>query len=383
MYFYQYMSMLIIIQLLFTPQINAEPSVQSTHQNLTQTPTQTPTQIPTQTPNGATTTPKRTPTLKSSHSSSLSSASSSLTQSLQVHTHALTPHPQFGTLPFDGQRAFQFLQKYTQLGHRYYGAPQRDIIIQKMTEELRNAGCQVQQQSLAAVEPVSQKKYTLHNIIGRLHPERQKRIILGTHWDTRLWAEEDQDPQRRNQPITGANDGTSGLAVIFELALQLQQDPLQNLGIDFVLFDGEEFGRPQSNNYCQGSRYFVKHLQKFYPHKNPQAVFIIDMVGRMNTHFAPERSSFTYARSLTQLMWREADRMQLPAFKAKTMGPWITDDHSPFQKQKIPALLLIDYNDKHWHTHQDTLPYCSADSLTQVGRALWASFKKLDHYAKR
>lgn len=302
---------------------------------------------------------------------------------LKVDPQSTRMHPQFGALPFNGARAFAFIKKYVELGHRYYGATQRDIVIQSMSQELMNAHCQVSTQSLEVQESVSQKKYTLYNIIGRMHPEREKRIILGSHWDTRLWAEEDSHQDLRNNPINGANDGTSGLAVIFELALQLQKDPLQNIGIDFILFDGEEFGRPGSQNYCQGSEYFAKHLEKFYPKKNPMAVFIIDMVGRIGTQFAPEKSSFMRSRSLTQVLWREADRLKLPAFKVKNMGPWIIDDHSPFQKKNIPALLLIDYNDRHWHTHQDTLHYCSADSLTQVGRALWASFKRLDQNAKR
>ena len=304
-------------------------------------------------------------------------------QELQIQPHSLKPHKEFGKLPFDGKRALQFIKEYTQFGHRYYGAKKRPQVIQKMKNQLQQTGVNVQLQALEALEPVSHKKYTLHNIIARLHPQREKRIILGTHWDTRLWAEEDQKEALRNQPITGANDGTSGLAVIFELALQLQKDPLKNIGIDLILFDGEEFGRPGSQNYCKGSEYFMKNIQSFYPNKNPIAVFIIDMVGRIGTQFKPERSSFTHARSLTQLVWREASHLQLPTFKTNAMGPWIVDDHTPFQKAKIPSILLIDYQDKHWHTHQDVLQYCSADSLTQVGRVLWASFKRLDKYAER
>jgi Zn-dependent M28 family amino/carboxypeptidase len=255
---------------------------------------------------------------------------------------------------------------------------------------LKRAGAKVSHQTFQKVEPVSGARFQLTNIVGRLMPERPQRVLLGSHWDTRLWAEEDSDASRREAPIAGANDGSSGLAVLLEVARQVDQLSLGHLGVDIVFFDGEEFGRPGSNDYCAGSRHFAEHLKAYYPEAPPIAVIVIDMVGDQDLAFPPEQSSVVNARALTTLIWREGVRLRAPAFlrglglenpsqpKPAPQGKWIIDDHTPFQKLKIPATLIIDLEYPQWHTHQDTLDRVSPQSLLQTGEVLIASLKRLD-----
>jgi Zn-dependent M28 family amino/carboxypeptidase len=294
---------------------------------------------------------------------------------LDLSAQELTAHDRHVLNQFQGTQAFSFLQKYVHKGHRYYGAPLRSQVIQSLKIDLSQTGFEVSSHQFPVVEAQSKKKYTLTNIIGRFNPQNPQRVILATHWDTRLWAEEDADSTKHDQPITGANDGTSGLAVLLEMArvISKNQADFEHIGIDIIFFDGEEFGRPKSDQYCKGSRFFVKNLAAFYPQAPPQAVIVIDMVGDRDLTFPPERSSFTHAPQLTKRVWKEAYRLKAPAFKVNQMGPWIVDDHTPFQEIKIPALLLIDYQYPHWHTHQDTLDRCSPDSLHQVGQVLLSS----------
>jgi Zn-dependent M28 family amino/carboxypeptidase len=163
---------------------------------------------------------------------------------------------------------------------------------------------------------------------------------------------------------------------------------LANIGVDIVFFDGEEFGRPGSQDYCAGSKYFAAHLSSSYPESPPVAVIILDMVGDADLSFPPERSSAVKARALTSLIWSEGVRLGLPAFingLGRELGPkpppisrWIVDDHSPFQALNIPATLIIDLDYPYWHTHQDTLDKVSASSLKQTGDVLVASLRKLD-----
>jgi Zn-dependent M28 family amino/carboxypeptidase len=254
---------------------------------------------------------------------------------------------------------------------------------------LRAAGGEVTLQAFTQREPKSQVDYQLTNIIARFNPDRSVRVILGSHWDTRLWAEEDADAIKRELPITGANDGSSGVAVLLEIARQLQALQLKGLGVDVVLFDGEEFGRPGSQDYCAGSRYFAQHLTQYYPQVNPAGVIVIDMVGDRDLTFPPEQSSIAKARDLTTLIWREGVRLRAPAFIAGLRGTrgvqprsrWIIDDHTPFQKLNIPAVLVIDLDYAQWHTHQDTMDRVSAASLKQTGDVLIASLLRLDQNA--
>lgn len=288
-------------------------------------------------------------------------------------------------LYFDEMKAFHLLTEMVKRGQRYYGAPMRAEAIAWLSSQLAKVGAQVSSQSFEQVEPKSKVTYTLTNIIGRLYPKRRIRVLLGSHWDTRLWAEEDQDIVRQHSPITGANDGSSGLAVLVEVARQIKQLNLAHIGIDLVFFDGEEFGRPGSNDYCAGSKYFAKNMKEYFVKAPPVAVIVIDMVGDQNLAFPPEKSSAYHARDLTRLIWSEGLRLKLPAFinglgggVTKPKSLWIVDDHSPFQALGIPATLIIDLDYPHWHTHQDTLDKVSPNSLKQTGLVLLSTLKKLD-----
>ena len=298
-------------------------------------------------------------------------------------------------LEFDEIRAFKLLSDIVQFGQRFYGASHRDKAIQHLVKGLQEAGSQkVELQQFNQIEPGSKQNYQLTNVIARIFPERSARVILGSHWDTRLWAEEDHNHARHNEPITGANDGSSGLAVLLEVLRQIKGLQLKQIGVDIIFFDGEEFGRPGSNDYCAGSKYFAQQIKNFYPARLPLAAIIIDMVGDKELSFPPEASSVRKALMLNRLIWGEALKLNLSAFASglgKGLAPgqprpqsrWIVDDHTPFQDLNIPASLIIDLDYPHWHTHQDTLDKVSPQSLKQTGLALLASLKKLDQISNK
>ena len=118
----------------------------------------------------------------------------------------------------------------------------------------------------APTKTYDNKKHTLKNIIASFSPEKNNRIVLMAHWDTRPIA--DYDTINQNQPILGANDGGSGVAVLLELArIFCLQKP--NIGIDLILFDAEDYGQPENskypimqNSWCLGSQHWSKN-----PHK--------------------------------------------------------------------------------------------------------------------
>ena len=60
--------------------------------------------------------------------------------------------------------------------------------------------------------------------------------MLAAHWDTRWVADKDPDKTVIKNPIDGANDGASGVAVLLELA-RLFQSTTPNVGVDLVFFD--------------------------------------------------------------------------------------------------------------------------------------------------
>lgn len=267
---------------------------------------------------------------------------------------------------FSGDNAYARLKTLVEQGHRYYAAPHRPTQIQTMKQTLSSYGWNVHSQSFDVLEPTSNKEYTLTNIIAIDPKSAKKRFILGTHWDTRLWAEEDTNPFSRNKPITGANDGSSGVALLLELAETIQKYPLQNIALDIIFFDGEEFGRPHKGGYCKGSEYFVAHMNDVYPYK-PTGVVVLDMIADMDLKLEKEAYSVTHSPRL----WKQVQQhLQVQDIPFSDQRRSIRDDQHPFLQKDIPAILLIDLSYPYWHTHQDTINKCSPQSLHKMGNAL-------------
>src|SRR5438128_877598 len=82
----------------------------------------------------------------------------------------------------------------------------------------------------------------------------------------------DQEPDRNKweEPFVSANDGTAGVAWLMELAHHVKELPTK-VGVDFVLFDGEEwvFDGPYNakDRYFLGSERFAA-LYKQNPPKH-------------------------------------------------------------------------------------------------------------------
>ncbi|MFQ5823301.1 MAG: DUF4910 domain-containing protein [bacterium] len=204
------------------------------------------------------------------------------------------------------------------------------------------------------------------NIIASFAPEKNERILLCAHWDTRPWADQDPDLENRDKPILGANDGASGVAVLLEVAKTIQiSEP--KFGVDIIFFDGEDAGLPgQTDSYALGSQYFAKNKDFHY---HPQFGILLDMVGDKDLQIYQEENSLEYAPQIVEKVWNKAQRLELQAF-IPTPGYEVTDDHMPLLRAGIPCIDLIDFNYDYWHTLEDTPDKCSPESLAQVGQLL-------------
>jgi Zn-dependent M28 family amino/carboxypeptidase len=208
----------------------------------------------------------------------------------------------------------------------------------------------------------------LTNIIASFRPKDPARILLCAHWDTRPRAEQDETRSRRNDPIPGANDGASGVAVLMEVAGLLKNIP-PSIGVDIVLFDGEDYGKEGDHaSYLLGSRYFAEHKGGDYI---PRFGILLDMVGDKFLELPRERYSLRYAPDVVAMVWKTAASLGVQQFHDET-GEEIMDDHLPLNEAGIQTIDIIDFNypdptNRYWHTHQDTPEHCSAESLEAVG----------------
>lgn len=203
--------------------------------------------------------------------------------------------------------------------------------------------------------------FELRNLIGRFWPENPKRIILGTHYDSKIG-------------IPGANDSASGVAALIEIArFFANTDETPPFGIDFIFFDGEEGEESIGNDYSKwkplGSAYFAQNLKELYPAYLPAGAIVLDMVCDKNLNILKEPASFRNAGKEAEKFW-DIGRKIAPKVFRSDMWPEIIDDHTPLNAIGIPSFLVIDFDYSYFHTANDTLDKCSGDSLEAVSKAV-------------
>ena len=272
---------------------------------------------------------------------------------------------------FDKGNAFRYLVEQCEFGPRNPDSNGYKQCLDYLQKTLSGFADTILLQPFVLDDLVNEKSYDLTNIIARFKVGDPQQLLIGAHWDTRPWADEDPDTEKRNDPIIGANDGASGVAVILELARILNASP-PPIGITLVLFDGEDMGRSGTpKSYAQGSLAFAKDL----PIEKPDEAIILDMIGDVELHIPIERYSYQQNRQLVKKLWGLAKVLNLGAFESRIVHT-IYDDHVPlWAEAKIPAVDIIDFNypnsnKNYWHTTQDLPENCSAESLGQVGTLL-------------
>ena len=264
---------------------------------------------------------------------------------------------------FDEARAFADLGTQFAFGPRIPGTPAHDRCRQWMVERLRESGGAVSEQAFD--DTVYGRPYRFTNVRARYGPASGPWIVLGAHWDTRPTADADPDSARRGEPVPGANDGASGVAVLLEVARVLGREA-PPVGVEIVLFDGEDLGEGGDvEGFCRGSRHYVRTLA----HPRPQLALVVDMVGDRNLELYYEQNSHNAARNIVERLWSGAAKVNAPAFVPELRHN-VYDDHAPFIEAGIPGVDIIDFDYPAWHTTGDDLTQVSANSLGQVGRTL-------------
>jgi glutaminyl-peptide cyclotransferase len=247
---------------------------------------------------------------------------------------------------FDADRAFADLEAQVQIGPRPSGSPANERTAKMLAARLRGAG----------VEDVH-IQHPWRNVVGVIPGDQPDAIVLGAHFDT------------KDIPgFVGANDGASGVAVVLELARQLQA-PLQGPSVQIALFDAEEArgDRPFEVDGTRGSRQYVRLARANGTLAAIKEMILFDMVGDCDLAIPREASS-------DPELYDGIAAAGAP-FGGATAP--VLDDHVPFLNAGIPAVDLIDFDygpgpspGAYWHTTQDTLDKVCAESLGSVGEAV-------------
>jgi Zn-dependent M28 family amino/carboxypeptidase len=268
-----------------------------------------------------------------------------------------------GAPEFDGKSAFRFLERQCEFGPRPPGSEAHEETLDWLVRELKRFADDVSVQRFTAVADT--RTVELSNVIASFRPRERERVLLAAHWDTRAVAEKDPDPSMRGRPILGANDGASGVAVLLELARMMSERP-PALGVDIVLFDGEDGGEEGGlPDWCLGSTYYASRMGSYCP----TYAVVVDMIGDSDLSIPKEPNSVSASGDVVERIWDVARRVGSTAFTDRS-GVAVYDDHVPLIRAGVPAVVIIDFSYRYWHTLEDTPDKCSPESLEQVGNVL-------------
>ena len=272
---------------------------------------------------------------------------------------------------FDENKAFSHAKNQLEFGPRTPGSEGHARAREYIYQNLSKSGWAVETQETTI------DGHEIKNVIGKTGAGRPL-VILGAHYDTRLFSDRDPFTKNISTPVPGANDGASGVAVLLELARILPHSFNQNgeLGsgdikqVWLVFFDAEDNGGIPGWDWILGSRALAEALNI-----TPDAVVIIDMIGDANLKIYQEKNSDPV---LSQEIWQAAEKLGyidtfIPLSKYR-----ILDDHVPFLELGIPAVDIIDFEYAYYHTTEDTLDKISPESLKIVGDTVldWILNKK-------
>ncbi len=269
-----------------------------------------------------------------------------------------TPASQDGQeLAFSGENAFTYLEDQMAFGPRYPGSPGHGAVSDYIIQQLQTLGWETE------VQPLTYQGVQGRNVIGRANQGVGPIIILGAHYDTRRIAEESADEEDRDDPVPGAVDGASGVAVLLELARTLDlEDVPREIWLAFFDMEDQGGGGMPGWEWIVGSTYMAENLTV-----TPEAMILVDMVGDADQQLYYEGHSDP---ALRRELWRIAGELGYGEAFIPEMKYTITDDHVPFTRLGIPAVDIIDFDYPYWHTVEDTADKASSDSLLRPGRTL-------------
>lgn len=260
--------------------------------------------------------------------------------------------PQTASIKFDGERAYADVKTQVSFGPRIPGSPGHARTVDWIRTQLESAGWHVEiQQSTSMGHPIQ-------NILA-YRVDAAPQVLLGAHYDSRIYASRDPDPAKQTQPVPGANDGASGVAVLLELARTL---PSGTVPVWLVFFDAEDNGTIPGWDWLLGSKAFVAGMKT-----PPKQMILLDMVGSPDLSLPMEGFSDPGLRAS---VWSTAARLGFGGIFLPRVKYNIEDDHLPFLDAGIPAVDIIDLDYAYWHTTSDTPEHVAPRSLQVVGEVL-------------
>ncbi|TQF71619.1 M20/M25/M40 family metallo-hydrolase [Pseudoalteromonas luteoviolacea] len=205
---------------------------------------------------------------------------------------------------------------------------------------------------------------TGHNVVATMRctlKHCQPALVITAHYD--------HLGKNGYKHYPGANDNATGVAVMIDIARQLNGTKL-NRDIIFVATDAEEKG-------LHGAKHFVSQLDHKPIFMNIN-LDMLDMQKRNELYALASSSIKPEKRSVISHFERYAVPLKM-YFSSKRMArrlnepqiDWLrASDHYPFHRAKIPFIYFGSGVDKNHHTTEDALTEINLEKLTQVSNSI-------------
>ena len=315
---------------------------------------------------------------------------------------------------FCADSAYAYIEKQMSFGPRVPNSKGHNDCAVWLIQKLRSFGAEVELQR-GQMPDYRGHMQQIYNIIAHFTPSSSPRILLGAHYDTRPWCDEEENYSDRFYNVPGANDGASGVGVLLEVARQIGlrqkchndsindqvvNDQMVNVPVDIIFFDVEDMGTPRvytgverEDTWCLGSQLWAtNYAQRSNPQfsessnsqivksSNPQYRFgiVLDMVGAPDASFPKEMYSTQYAGNYQQQIWAAAQKLGYGSMFNNQQSYPITDDHYYINYiAGIPCVDVIHYDIRNatgfphwWHTRNDNMDNISKSTLQAVGEVV-------------
>ena len=255
------------------------------------------------------------------------------------------------------------MRDMVEIGPRVSGTAANVKTRQYIISTLGASGIKAVEQPFEARTPLG--TVAMANVIATLPGTRPERLIIASHFDTKLY---------REFRFVGASDGGSSTAALLELGRVLKDRP-RPFTIELLFLDGEEAVVEWSaTDSTYGSRHYVQAARAANSLKTIKALVLLDMIGDRNLNIRREANSTSW---LTDIIWATARRLGHQRHFLEDARP-IEDDHLPFLQAGVPAVDIIDLDYEAWHTAADTLDNVSAQSLQVVGDVVLAALPQIE-----
>lgn len=249
-----------------------------------------------------------------------------------------------------------------------------------VARELAAAGAEVSEQTFEA------DGETYRNVIARIGPKTEQRIVVGAHYDT-------------CGPLPGADDNASGVAGLLALAKILAADP-PPMEVELVAYTLEE--PPYFRTDRMGSAVHASAHRK--SNVNVRAMISIEMIGYFTDApesqqypssllklFYPSTGSFIavigklfdsgLTSTVTKAMRSGTGDLEVRSLQSPRFVPGIDfSDHASYWDQGYDAVMVTDtafFRNTAYHTAEDTADRLDYAKMAQVVAGIAAAVRVL------